>query len=524
MTTHPPRWPRQRKNEGRSSEEEEGEEEGDGEYDLRYEQLNPPAVIRKDYDDDGGGRKESNGNKRSTGSYGFDSQNPSCPFCQEIFKGGVGKSIVHAPTCGHTYHLQCNITAIWNSGKDEECPICTNVTSINDGRIILQNGNYPSSNGGGGGGGTYKTKSSIRREKQEERDCQFDERYYQGVYGDRQLTITQKGAFLKVSKPFIHPKKVSAPINFDVLMANNLGMKKIHEAGVDLLDMWFSMKIITWKQLKDLGMKSKYLYKSVAGSDSKKKGDPSDSSSSNESDSGDEPPTIMSAGGGGAQKFMPLDTLIDLYHVDYGDLETIGFDLNNIVQLQLSCTELWRLQLTIDELIAMGLNTRQFVDNMQFNAQDCVDFLDMRTKHLFQLNIKAAEFRLLDWDAKNTIRNFGISELEIKGLELGVQSNNRNEAERQQRRRRQQQQRDPPKGSTSIQNNTRRAREYTRREQQQQSSSSPPPPRLLPEGQGPLPMPTAPQWKEPKRRREKKNKPPHDREDEGGGGPTILYL
>ena len=312
-------------------------------------------------------------------AFAFYAKNENCILCNEKLQQ-TGKPIVLLK-CQHVYHFDCGHSYLVKE-DGRQCPRCTTIDKRGNDLLL---GKSKSEDEGfridhgtnsvltaelekqfGKQGIAMRDEEDDEEEEEEEEDeedAENGEMYYQSEYGDRTLSFVQKN---KLTKGMLNPTKIyKTKIDLDFLLEKNLTLDDLLEAKLDLLDIYFSIGAQTWKDLKDLGMSKKYLL-------------------SNEGE------------------FVPLDTLINLYGVDYTQFKAdIDFTLKDVIGLDMDAEELKKLDMNFDSLLEEGL-TKIKMKKMKENisCSDWVRYLGMNKSHLIRMKMGLKDINELGWNLK----------------------------------------------------------------------------------------------------------------------------
>ena len=349
----------------------------------------------------------------------FQPKNKSCPLCQKNIdynSGSNSQAIIYVPNCQHIYHAKCGESFISNN-IGSQCPTCKNRNLKNfyedqddeEEGIPIDHGDNPDLT-------KFLQRKYGKKQSTISEEEEYDEQYWRKQYGSRSLNVLQKSKILRNIK---NPLKFPKEIDMTILRENQTNMEDILKCGANILDIYFSMNVTQWQELVELQI-----------------------------DKND-----LAARGG---KFMQLDTLIDLYSINYNNLiDDLQMDLNDMVEMQMSSKELERLELDFNQLINLGLTKNQLID-FHFSIQDCVNDLKMKTSHLFELGIKSSpDFMVMKWDCNIAIRQMNMNAKDIEGLGItdtlvSLQKRRGAKKQKQQKVNSQQQTRTRPRPIKSI--------------------------------------------------------------------------
>ena len=285
-------------------------------------------------------------NKNPTNGLTVYSSNTSCLSCDQYL--GLSESITVMP-CKHAFHGSCvrNFMFLTNN---RECPEC-----------------YPRED--------LETEKDelVAEETKNRRELLKDQ------YKKDHLSYRQRRRLIGSSW-----KAIKTKIDKKYLKEHPIVMEHLLKAKVSLLDLYFSLKVRKFIELKKLGLDIK---------------------------------TILSE-----KKNFPISQLIVLYGIQYKDLADIGFLLDDINKLGIEADELRNLGLNFDLLIKSGLKKKIF-EKFDFSLMECRESLGMESKHLFELGLNNNSIHRMNWDPYQVSKTFNLQKTEIRRMGFSEDSN-----------------------------------------------------------------------------------------------------
>lgn len=284
--------------------------------------------------------------------------NDSCVGCRkEISQEKPGHLVILE--CKHAYHLDCVRTYLQKNGM--ECLKC------------FDEGNKMTSKA---------REFAMAPEKDEDANDEENkkaeiEEHYADIHGDSILAKDQKVQLIGVKYSITHPKEfLRTKIGMDFLLENDKNLDDLYDAGLGLLDIYFTLEINAWSELVRLGVNHEHL--------------------------------LLTQGG---KPFLPLNQLVDLYEVIFPNLMDIGLTMNRASTYGFYAKELIALDMTFDKLTDYGMRKSHMFnyENINFSGWRALGF----TKdHLIEFQFKYADFDKLRWNFPQVAYKFNLNQIE----------------------------------------------------------------------------------------------------------------
>ncbi len=270
------------------------------------------------------------------------SDNKNCLLCGNYLLEKSNQSIVFMP-CNHAYHGHCVKNFLF-SEENKECPLCHPAIDLKADKQFLTD-----------------------EEMKKRRD------FWRNKYNQTNLSYWKRRKLIKT--PWKKPWKIfRTKIDRQYIDNNNITIHDLINAKLDILDIYFSLKLKELGDLQDIG----FDINSILLKDN---------------------------------SIFPISKLIDLYAVHYKDLANLGFNIKHIKTLKLEPFILQQLGIDINSLLKNDLTKKMFKE-YHFAMKECQEFLDMDKEHFFKLHLNKNDVEDMNWNIQQVCNTFNFSNAE----------------------------------------------------------------------------------------------------------------
>lgn len=381
--------------------------------------------------------------------YTFYAENIRCVMCTQDVDKDKDLALIYLQRCGHVYHERC-VCRYQIGNRPERCLLCMpsgpHESSAWPAKAPRQHESRRSESLASapyedrGRRDVYDEDNYYDDDEDEDEDYYSEsdeaatsssdeeyrgEEYYREEWGDRPLSLAQRNALLKGSdKRWTKTFKSKEQITFDTLLDGDRTIDDLCKADLNLLDLYFALKVKQWDELIQLGMKKQHLLE--------KRGE-----------------------------FMPLSLLVDLYSVTYDNLAAdLDLTLQDAVVMEFSPGEMRRLRVDFDGLRMYRLS-KAGMPAFNYTMKQWKE-LGMNRDHLFELQFGPADLLRLNWDLRTMPKLFGLSPADEDSLGITQVLKERRQAKSREREQKRKGTRDRKRSARARGSSGQRARSQAR--------------------------------------------------------------